>query len=77
VGRRGGAKATKHAKVTKEQIEAKLGEIQHEVERGAEAARPSVVRIGVVVAVAVVLLAYLLGRRRGRRRSAVVEIRRV
>ena len=38
---------------------------------------PQIALIAGTVALAVVTLAYLAGKRRGRRRSAVVEIRRV
>lgn len=64
-------------RVTRQQIEAKLGEIQHQVDEGAEAAKTNVVRSGVVLVLVVIVLAYLLGRRRGGKRSTVVEIRRV
>jgi hypothetical protein len=47
------------------------------VARTAEAAKPVGLAVGVVVVVAVVGLAYLLGRRRGKKKTTVVEIRRV
>lgn len=40
-------------------------------------ARPQILSIGLAVAVTVVTIAYLAGRRRGRKKSAVVEIRRI
>lgn len=63
-------------RVSPADIAAKLRQIGGQVAEGTEEARGSiVVTVGVAV-VAVIGAAYLLGRRRGRRRSTVVEIRR-
>ncbi|HXX90660.1 MAG TPA: hypothetical protein VEI83_10605 [Acidimicrobiales bacterium] len=64
-------------KITRDDLEAKLREIVGEVDERVEEARPSIIAGAVVVLAVVGLLAYLLGRRSGRVRSAVVEIRRV
>ena len=64
-------------RVDRAAIEAKLREIRGEVDQTAESAKPIAFAVGAAVAVAVVAGAYLLGRRKGRKRSAVVEIRRV
>lgn len=58
-------------------IEAKLRQIRDEVETTTDAARPALLTAGVAAAVVVLGVVYLLGRRRGRKRSTVVEIRRV
>ncbi len=58
-------------------IEAKLREIRGEVESTAETARPYAVMVGLAVTVAVVSLAYLLGRRKGKKKTTLVEVRRV
>lgn len=63
--------------VTRNTIEAKLREIRGEVETTAQSARPYAVVAGVVAAVAVVGVAYLLGRRKGKKRTTLVEVRRV
>lgn len=63
--------------ITRSTIEAKLRELRGEVESTAETARPYAAIAGVVVAVAVVGMAYLLGKRRGRKKTTLVEIRRV
>lgn len=64
-------------KITRDDIEAKLRELRGEVEEGVEVARG----VGTVVAVAgvvvLVVAAYWMGRRRGRRRQTVLEIRRI
>ena len=65
------------SKITRDDLEAKLRQVVGEVDERVEEARPSIVT-GVVVAVAVLaVVAYLFGRRSGKMRSAVVEIRRV
>jgi hypothetical protein len=66
-----------NGKITRGDIEAKLHEMQGEVQESAEAAKTPIMAIAGGVAVAVVLLAFLLVKRRGRRKSTVVEIRRV
>jgi hypothetical protein len=64
-------------RITRADIEGKLREMRGDVEETAEAAKTPIMAIAGGVAVAVVILAFLLGKRRGRRRSTVVEIRRV
>ena len=64
-------------KITRGDIEAKLREMRGEVEQTAEAAKTPILAVAGGVAVAVVIFAFLLGKRRGRRKSTVVEIRRV
>lgn len=68
---------TTNSRITPADIEAKLSQIRRQLEGSVEAARPSLVRAGAAAAVVVAVAVYLLGRRRGRRRSTVVEIRRV
>ena len=66
-----------NGKITRADIESKLHEMRGEVEESAEAAKTPIMAIAGGVAVAVILVAFLLGKRRGRRKSTVVEIRRV
>lgn len=68
--------ATEH-RVSRADLEAKLSEIQTELDRETEGAKGIGVAVGAAVVVGVVLTAYLLGRRKGRRRQAVVEVFRV
>lgn len=65
------------APVTRADIEAKLAEIRGELDEGAERAKGVGLAVGAVAVAAVVLGAYFLGRRRGRKRRAVIEIQRV
>lgn len=64
-------------RISREDIEAKLKGLQGDVQNKVDDRRSTVVTVGVVAGVIVVALFYVLGRRSGRRRSAVVEIRRV
>ncbi len=64
-------------KITPDDIRAKFGELHSDVDNRAEAAKGTAVTVGAVVAVGVVLAVFVLGMRRGRKRTTVVEIRRV
>lgn len=63
--------------IGREDIERKLRELQQDVEHVGASARSYALAVGTVLAVAIVSAAFLLGRRRGKRRSTVVEIRRI
>jgi hypothetical protein len=64
-------------RIGRDDIEAKLREIRGEVDSTAQAAKPAMLAVAAVAVVAVVGVAYLLGRRKGKKRSTVVEIVRV
>jgi hypothetical protein len=64
-------------RITRGTIETKLRELRGDVEATTEAAKPVALAAAMALAVVVLSAAYLLGRRRGRKRSAIVEIRRV
>jgi hypothetical protein len=64
-------------KITPGDIEAKLRELAGDVDTQIEVAKPKVLAGAAGVAILALLLAYLLGRRGGKTRSAVVEIRRL
>jgi hypothetical protein len=64
-------------RITRDDLESKLREMSGGVEDVVERARPVAISSAVAAGLLVVLIAYLLGRRRGRARSAVVEIRRI
>jgi hypothetical protein len=68
---------TTDRKVTRADIEAKLNQIQGGAAAEAEARQTSLVAVGVVAVVVALLLAYFLGRRRGKKRRTVVEIKRI
>jgi hypothetical protein len=72
-----GSPVTDNGRITRADIEAKLRQMRGEVDKTAEAAKAPILAIAGGVAAAVVVIAFLLGKRRGRRKSTVVEIRRV
>ena len=55
----------------------KFGEIQGELQSTTESARNSVVNIGIAVGAVIVLSMFAIGMRRGKKRTTIVEIRRV
>lgn len=64
-------------RITRADLEDKFRELEGGARDQAESARSTVVTAGVVAALLLLLLAFLLGTRKGRKRSTVVEIRRV
>ena len=65
------------ARVTRDDIEAKFREIQGDVSETAASARSTILAIGGAIVVLAVLVVFGLGRRSGKQRSTIVEIRRV
>lgn len=63
--------------VTKADIEAKLRAIKGDVDQDVAEAMPIVKYAAIGGVILVILLAYLLGRRKGKKKTTVVEIRRV
>ncbi len=63
--------------ITRDDIEAKFRELTGEVTDEVESTRSQVVTVGLALGVALVAVVFLIGRRNGRRRSAVVEVRRI
>jgi hypothetical protein len=58
-------------------LEAKLRELQGGVNDTRDSMLATAITVGAVVAVGVVAVAFLFGRRRGRKRTTVVEVRRI
>lgn len=65
------------ATISRSDIEAKLREIRGDVDAVGQNAKQYAVLAGGVVAVVVVALAFTLGKRKGKRKTTVVEVRRV
>jgi hypothetical protein len=63
--------------ISREDIEAKLEELRGGVDEGVDQARNIGMIVGVVAVGVIVVGAFLLGRRRGKKRQTIVEIRRV
>jgi hypothetical protein len=67
---------TGNAPITREDIKAKLTEIQGEATNTVEEAKTTIVAVAAAVGVVVLVGVYLIGRRGGRRRSTIIELRR-
>jgi hypothetical protein len=63
--------------IRREDIEAKLRELRGEVEQTGQQAKQVGLYVGVAAAVVVVGVVFWLGRRKGKKETTVVEIRRV
>jgi hypothetical protein len=64
-------------RITPADIEAKFREVQGDVKDQAASAKATAVTVAGGLAVLVALIVFLLGRRAGKQRSTIVEIRRV
>jgi hypothetical protein len=58
-------------------LEAKLRELQGEVTETKQQATSTLIAVGAVVAVGVIAVAFWAGRRKGKKRTTVVEVRRI
>lgn len=63
-------------RISRDELENKFRALQADIQGRAEDKRQSIITVGSAVAAAVVVVAYLLGRRSGRRRAGRVEFRR-
>jgi hypothetical protein len=63
--------------VTRGDIEAKLREIRGLTDTTTEVAQEAAKPVLIILGVGAVIVAFLLGRRRGRKRSTIVEVRRI
>ena len=68
---------TDDRRVTRGDIEAKVRQLQGEVEQAGEAAKGPATIIAGVAVVVLIGLAFFLGKRRGKRQTTTIEIRRV
>jgi hypothetical protein len=64
-------------KISKDDIESKLRELRGEVNQTAEATKVPAVAVAIGVVFVTIVAAYVFGRRKGRRRQTVLEIRRL
>jgi hypothetical protein len=62
--------------ITREDIKSKLSELQEDATETVESARTVIVGVAVAVGAVVLIAAYSMGRRRGRRRSTIIELKR-
>jgi hypothetical protein len=64
-------------KITPQDLENKFRALQGDIQGKVDDKKTSIATIGAGAGVALMIILFLLGRRSGRRRTAVVEIRRV
>jgi hypothetical protein len=69
--------STTRERITRDDLEAKFRELEGGARERVASARSTAIAAGIIGVVILLLLAFLLGRRRGKLRSTVVEIRRV
>lgn len=69
--------AQQAGRITRDDLEAKLRELEGGVEETKESAQSTLVTVGAVLLVLVIAIAFLSGRRRGTKRTTVVEVRRI
>lgn len=63
--------------ISRDDIQAKFAQLQGQVDDKTDTARDAAVTAGVVILAIIVLVTFLLGRRRGKQDKTLVEIRRV
>lgn len=64
-------------KITREDLEHKLREIQGDVGKAVDTAKPAISALAVGVGVVIVSVAFIVGMRIGRKRNTFVEIKRI
>jgi uncharacterized membrane protein YvbJ len=64
-------------KITRDDLEAGIRRLQGDAQERVNDKKKTVVTIGAVAAVAFVLLVFVLGKRSGKKKTTLVEIRRV
>ena len=69
-------KMSESPKITRDDLESKFRALQADIQGRAANKKQSVIAIGSAVATVIVLIAYLMGRRSGRRRASRLNIRR-
>ncbi len=62
--------------ITPDDIKAKLGDLQGEARQQVDGAKNQLITVGAAVGLLLLVIAFMLGRRGGKRSSAVIEVRR-
>jgi hypothetical protein len=68
---------TAASKISRDDLEAKFRELQGDVQETTDEATSYAVVVAAVLVVGIAAVTFVLGRRRGRRKSTIVEIRRI
>jgi len=71
------AQAAPRRPITRGDLERKMREIQGEVDDTKESAQSTLLTVGAVAVVVVIAIAFLAGRRKGKKRTTIVEVRRL
>lgn len=69
--------STTESKISKDDLEQKFVELQTNLDNAADSAKDLTKKLGIATLVLVLILAFILGRKRGAANRTVVEIRRV
>jgi hypothetical protein len=64
-------------RITRDDLEAKFRELEGEVTESKDKVVSTAVAVGAAVLVVVVAAAFLMGRRKGKKRTTIVEVRRI
>ncbi len=67
----------KDTSVSRDELESTLSSFQSSLRGQIEDRRQTILAAGVAISVGLAVVAYLLGRRSGRRKSAIIDIRRL
>jgi len=63
--------------ISRDDIQAKLNEIDAEINETTEAAKPAGIAVAVGVVVVILVVVFVLGRKKGRHKTTIVEVRRI
>lgn len=63
--------------ITPADIESKFVELQQGIDSAADSAKSASTKVGIIAIIVLLLLAFVLGRRRGKQSRTIVEIRRL
>ena len=63
--------------ITPDDIQQKFGQLKDELENAAGAAKGTATKVGIAAGIVLLILAFLIGSRRGKQGKTVVEIRRL
>jgi len=69
--------STEQAPISKDDLEAKFRQIKDDVDQVTTEKKNQIIPAVSAVAILVLIIAYLLGQRTGKKKSAVVQIRRI
>ena len=64
-------------RITRDDLESKFRQLQDNVQGRVDDKKQTVVSAGIAVGVLLLVIFFLLGKRRGRRKTTLVEIRRI